>query len=186
MSPSVSIAVSVESGGWTETLRGARALARKAARAALDGAAVRKPRLPRAAELGIVLADDELVRRLNRAYRRKDKPTNVLSFAATTPAERKRAESRAGGPVLLGDVILAFETVRDEAEAQGKRFAHHLAHLVVHGTLHLLDYDHRRAAEAARMERLEAAILAGLGIADPYRSRTARAGRRAGRTALHG
>jgi probable rRNA maturation factor len=88
---------------------------------------------------------------------------DMLSFpvaAATWPP---------GAPRLLGDVVLAFETVAAEATAQGKALAHHLRHLVVHGVLHLLGYDHEAAGEAARMEALEVAVLAGLGVPDPYR-----------------
>jgi len=144
--------------------------------------------VPSAAELSLVLGDDALVRGLNRLYRRKDAPTNVLSFPALTDAERARAR-KPGRPALLGDVVVAFETSRREAAALGKPLADHLAHLVVHGTLHLLGYDHALARDAARMERLEAAVLAGLGIADPYGAprpagRASRSSR--GGVALHG
>ena len=114
-----------------------------------------------------MLTDDAAVRALNAQWRGKDRPTNVLSFPAATPDEIARA--RAGGPpLLLGDVVLALETCRREAAEQGKPLADHVAHLVVHGVLHLLGHDHEDDAEADRMERLETAILAELGIADPY------------------
>ena len=106
-------------------------------------------------ELCLVLADDRLQRTLNRRFRGKDRSTNVLSFD--------------GAPDGLGDVVLALETVQAEADAQGKSLADHVAHLVVHGVLHLMGHDHVGAAEARRMERLESAILTGLGIGDPYR-----------------
>lgn len=119
------------------------------------------------AELAIVLTDDAAVRGLNAEWRGKDKPTNVLSFPAATP-EEIAAAGAGGPPLLLGDVVLALETCRREAEEQGKPLADHIAHLVVHGVLHLLGHDHEDAAEADRMERLEASILGELGIADPY------------------
>ena len=116
------------------------------------------------AELGIVLTDDDVVRMLNRAYRGVDKPTNVLSFALDD------AEGPAGpGPVALGDVVLAFETVAGETAARGLCPSDHVRHLVAHGVLHLIGYDHNEEAEAESMERLEARVLAGFGIADPYR-----------------
>jgi probable rRNA maturation factor len=126
-------------------------LCRRAARAALAGAR-------RRGRPCIVLADDACVRDLNRRYRGRNKPTNVLSFPA--------AEARAAR--LLGDVVLARETVRAEARAAGIRADDHVAHLVVHGVLHLLGWDHVRDAEANAMEALEARVLARLGVADPY------------------
>jgi probable rRNA maturation factor len=140
-----------------------------AARAAW-AAADRPPRLEGAAsgaEIGIVLADDALVHRLNRDYRGKDKPTNVLSFALLDD-EDEEVEAVAGAPILVGDVILAHGTVEAESGAQGKTLDDHATHLVVHGVLHLLGYDHETDEDADRMERLEARILDGLGIADPY------------------
>jgi probable rRNA maturation factor len=117
------------------------------------------------AELSIVLADDALVRGLNNQWRGVDKPTNVLSFPALAAA------AAPGAPLLLGDVVLAFETVASEASEQHKPLGDHLAHLVAHGVLHLLGFDHQAAADARRMEALEIAVLGGLGIADPYRLR---------------
>ena len=115
---------------------------------------------PGKGELAIVLTDDSAIRALNRQWRGKDEPTNVLSFPA--------AEPQPGAPVLLGDVVIAYETVAHEALAQGTPFMHHLAHLAVHGFLHLLGYDHATATEAKAMERLETAVLAELDVPDPY------------------
>jgi len=111
-------------------------------------------------ELAIVLTDDSAIRQLNRLWRGIDAPTNVLSFPS------KRA---ADAPPHLGDVVLAYETVAREAKAEHKPFAHHLAHLAVHGFLHLIGHDHEREADAEPMEQAERDILHRLGIPDPYR-----------------
>jgi probable rRNA maturation factor len=130
-------------------------------RLALDAVdAARRAEAARPGEVTVVLADDARVHELNRRFRGKDAPTNVLSFPAPPLPE--------GAPGPLGDVILAYETVAREAAAQGKSLAHHVQHLLVHGVLHLLGYDHETEAEAAAMEGEERRLLAGLGIADPY------------------
>ena len=147
------VALRVEAPAWRCAFPGAPACARRAARAALHAGGMDS--LP-AGGVCIVLADDSLQRRLNREFRGRDKSTNVLSFD--------------GAPGALGDVVLALETIAAEAEAQGKTLAAHVAHLVVHGVLHLMGHDHERPGQARRMERLEIEILAGLGIADPYRA----------------
>jgi probable rRNA maturation factor len=113
-----------------------------------------------AGEISIRVVDEEESRALNREYRSKDRPTNVLSFPAELPAEIE--------PRLLGDIVLCAPVVAAEAVAQGKSARAHWAHLVVHGTLHLLGYDHERSPEARRMEARETSILAGLGFPDPY------------------
>ena len=124
----------------------------------------------RALILGLILTDDAEQRRLNRTYRGTDAPTNVLSFAlADLAAAPASGAAPAGAPVLLGDVVLAFATVEREAAEQHKSLADHLAHLVVHGVLHLLGFDHQSAAEAAAMEAREVEILKILGVPDPYR-----------------
>ncbi len=118
-------------------------------------------------EVTLLLADDAAVQTMNAEWRGKPEPTNVLSFPNCTPGEIARA--RAGGPpLLLGDVVLALQTCRNQALEQGKTLADHAAHLVVHGVLHLFGYDHETDADAERMETLEVAILAGLGVGDPY------------------
>ena len=113
------------------------------------------------ATAGIALGDDARVRELNRAYRGKDKPTNVLSFPSAAPVTD-------GEATYLGDIILASQTLLAEAAEQGVPPRHHLQHLVVHGLLHLLGFDHETAEDAEEMEALETAILARLGVADPY------------------
>jgi probable rRNA maturation factor len=115
-------------------------------------------------EVTVVLAGNALVHRLNRTYRGKDKPTNVLSF----PSGAGPAGAGPAPEQPLGDVVIALETTRAEARASGKSLADHLAHLVIHGVLHLLGHDHVRPGPARRMERLEVLLLAQLGIADPY------------------
>jgi len=117
--------------------------------------------LPAQGEVAVVLADDATVRALNRRWRDIDTPTNVLSFPASRPGG-------GGTPALLGDIVIAFETTAREAAAENKPFAHHLAHLVVHGFLHLLGYDHQSDDAADAMERLERCILARLDVPDPH------------------
>ena len=119
------------------------------------------------AEIAVMLTDDAGIQTLNRDCRGLDKPTNVLSFpAAEPPGDADDA------PFMLGDIAIAFETTRREAEAEHKPFDHHLSHLAVHGFLHLIGYDHETDAEAEEMEGLERTILAQLGIPDPYASQT--------------
>ncbi|HEX5455552.1 MAG TPA: rRNA maturation RNase YbeY [Stellaceae bacterium] len=193
----MSIELSVSCRDWLATCPEAAALAEAAARAALADAALLSPSPPpgertgvrgrgtplpsptardvsgpsspalreRAILVGIILTDDAEQRRLNRDYRGQDKSTNVLSFALANPGDPLAP----GMPVVLGDVVLAFETVAREAAEQGKSLADHLRHLVVHGVLHLVGFDHENAAEAAIMEDREVAILRRLGVPDPYR-----------------
>jgi len=155
----VEIAVRAASRRWRAGLPAAQAILERAARAAV-AAALNQPK--RSLEISFLLGDDARIRRLNRDYRGQDRPTNVLAFPAEDDAPAP------GEPRLLGDVALAFETVQREAAEQGKNLADHVSHLAVHGVLHLLGYDHVTRVEAARMERLETAILAGLGVPDPY------------------
>ncbi len=108
-----------------------------------------------------MLTNDAGIRRLNGQWRGKDKATNVLSFPTPEVA-------RAGGEPHLGDIAIAFETVEREALSEGKAFENHLMHLAVHGTLHLLGYDHEVADEAEEMEAMERTVLATLGVPDPY------------------
>ena len=138
----------------------------KAARAAWLSAELPAAIVERASvEMSVLLSDDATVRDLNATYRGQDKPTNVLSFAF---ADGLVAPVPEHGPFLLGDVVLACETIEREAHEQGKCFSDHTIHLVVHGVLHLLGYDHQEPDQGDRMEALETRILAGLGISDPY------------------
>ena len=114
-------------------------------------------------EVTLVLTDDDEMRELNRTWRGKDSSTNVLSFPVGEPVGEAHGE-----PSPLGDIVLAGEAVIEEAKVKGIPAADHAAHLVVHGMLHLLGFDHERDADAERMESLETKVLAGLGIADPY------------------
>jgi probable rRNA maturation factor len=155
--PKLRIDVQKAAPGW-KAVPGVIVKARRAARQAIamGGVAILE-----GAAIAISLADDSRVRAANRQWRARDKPTNVLSFSGAPP-------ERVGRAPFLGDVILAYETVAAEAAAEGKPLDHHMMHLVAHGVLHLIGYDHMTRAEAERMERLETAILAALGIPDPY------------------
>jgi len=160
------IDVALTSPSWKGACPAAERLARDAACLALTrGLAASRLTLPAPIEVSITLADDRVQRRLNRDYRGRDAPTNVLAFPTWRPGMCTPAEV----PLLLGDVVLAFETVAREAAEQGKPLTDHLRHLIVHGVLHLLGYDHRTRAEAVRMETLETLTLAELGVPDPYR-----------------
>jgi probable rRNA maturation factor len=130
------------------------------------GATLRRCGPARPVEIGVLLTDADAVRVLNRRFRGHDRPTNVLAFA--TGDDGTAAAGAAAGPLPLGDIVIAGAVCRDEAVAQGKRFADHVRHLAVHGTLHLLGHDHDAAGEAEIMEELERDILAGLGAPDPY------------------
>jgi probable rRNA maturation factor len=118
------------------------------------------------AELAIMLTDDAGIRTLNQNWRGIDKPTNVLSFPALQPPEG--ADEPDDMPRMLGDIAIAYETTRREADEDEKSFANHLSHLAIHGFLHLVGYDHEKDDEAEEMEALEREILATLGIPDPY------------------
>ena len=155
--PDLQIDIQKAAPGWNSQ-PGVAGRARRAARlaVAMSGIPVQA-----GAELAISLADDARVRDANCRWRGKDKATNVLSFPGAPPAGIARSP-------FLGDVIIARETVIAEAREAGRPFDDHFTHLVVHGVLHLLGHDHVTATEAERMEKLETAILAALGVPDPY------------------
>lgn len=152
------VSIDVEDQAW-QALPDLEALAGDCISAALDGAGVPGQRL----EVAVLFTDDASVAEINSEWRGKAKPTNVLSFP--TPADMPVPE---GEPRPLGDIVLAFGVIGREAEEQGKTLHAHTAHLIVHGTLHLLGYDHETDGEAEEMEALETSILKGLGIPDPY------------------
>ena len=153
----IAVDILVEGGEWP-----AKPRLRTLARRAID-TAVARAHLPLAAdaEVSLLFTDDGRMRGLNHQYRGKDSPTNVLSLPAAPVIA-----GHLGPP--LGDIVFAAETIRREADEQGIAFDDHLAHLVVHGLLHLAGHDHEIDSEALVMEGLETAILADLGIADPY------------------
>ena len=151
MAPAIDILV--ESPLW-KAQRGVEAVLERAIGAAAAMAATS------GGELAIVLTDDSAIRALNRDWRGKDQPTNVLSFPANTPSRSRRADAHRARGRLLGDIVIAYETMAREALAEQRPFRHHLAHLAVHRFLHLLGHDHEADAEADAMEAIE---IAGAG-----------------------
>ncbi len=151
--PRVTVDVIMADPAWRRLVPRAEALARRAAAAALRESGA-------GGAITVLLADDRELRRLNGEHRGKDKPTNVLSFPGA-------------GPGHLGDIALALGVVRREALAAGKRPAAHFAHLVAHGTLHLLGHDHLSAGEARRMEQAEARAMGRLRLPNPWRGASA-------------
>ena len=152
----MTLAIDIEDEAW-DTLPGLSRLAEEAASAALAGRGVN-------GAVTLLFTSDDEMQALNKQWRGKDKPTNVLSFPAAGGMPVP-----AGEDPPLGDIALAFQTVAREAAEQGKSLAHHTSHLIVHGMLHLLGYDHEEDGEAEEMENEERVILARLGIADPYK-----------------
>ena len=141
-----SIDIEIEDAAWAAALADPAAAVRRAAEAAAEGAD---------GEIAILLTNDASLQRLNSQFLENDRPTNVLSFPDASPGR-------------LGDVALAFGVCETEARAQGKPLADHLAHLVIHGVLHLLGYDHIADEDAAAMEDRERRLLAEMNIPDPY------------------
>ncbi len=156
----MTVDVLIEAAGW-QALPDAETIVRRA----IASAAPERQDGEVDGEVSVLLCDDGAIADLNGRWRGKPQPTNELSFPA--------APAGGAGEVLLGDIAVAFETVAREAGEQGKNIGDHLSHLVVHGFLHLLGYDHEVDGEAERMERLERDILARIGVADPYASRDA-------------
>ncbi|MBT3332580.1 MAG: rRNA maturation RNase YbeY [Rhodospirillaceae bacterium] len=153
--------VSTPCPAWLTDLPEAVATTQRVVEMVLGAADLARPEI----EVGVTLTDDGSVRELNRDYRQQDKATNVLSFIGDNDDDPAHP-----GPLLLGDIVLAHGVVATEAQAQGKSMHDHYCHLLVHGTLHLLGYDHVDEAEAITMEAREVAILAAMGIEDPYQN----------------
>ncbi|MDA0784688.1 MAG: rRNA maturation RNase YbeY [Proteobacteria bacterium] len=160
------VIVDVVSPNWGAAERDLEAIVVTAVRAAMDGA---HTVFAGGVELGVRLTDDAEIRSLNRDWRDRDVATNVLSFALDdSPGDSTPAKGPLIGATMLGDVVVAYETCAAEAVDQGKSLTHHLSHLVVHGTLHLLGFDHEADDDAETMEALEREVLARIGVPDPY------------------
>ena len=179
-SPSGSLSIIIDTGctAWIETLPAIETTCLSAAQGAFDqgwaGPFENTLTSNRPIEAGIRLTDDAEVHQLNKQYRGIDKATNVLSFAGLDQDDPvfEQTDEIAEAPILLGDIIIAYETTRTEADAEGKSLSDHLSHLVIHGMLHLLGYDHQSDSEAEIMEPLEITVLAKLGIENPYHAQT--------------
>lgn len=160
--PFVKVIISCETPLWEETLPEYDDLITKTIEIVLG-----RCKLNRSSEVSVVLTDDQEMKKLNALHRNQDKPTNVLSFPSFDDLDEDHSID-APHPILLGDLVFAYETILREAQEQEKPFANHLTHLVVHGTLHLLGFDHEGNEEAEEMEALEVEILEKLSIPNPY------------------
>ncbi len=160
----IAIEMAIEAGSWGDESDVLATVDRIIA-AALD---VGKFDVPKYAELSLVLTDDAHIRELNRTWRGHDKPTNVLSFPAGEGGEPDVSDDYSDQPMLIGDIVIARETLEREASEEGKSIDDHFAHLLVHGFVHLMGYDHENEVDAEEMEAVERQILAGLGVQDPY------------------
>ena len=172
LSDELDLEIQLADGAWNAIGVDPEQLARKSVTATLAAAGLDQlPKLPARVEVGLRFTDDQEMRRLNAAYREIDSSTNVLAFPVSASFEDLAAEvqrAAPGGVLGLGDVVLARQTIYREAEAAGKPFGDHLCHLIVHGVLHLLGFDHDKEAKAKKMEALEFESLESLGIANPY------------------
>ena len=155
--PAPSIDIQIQSSLWD-----AQPLAAQTVRDAIAAAAATLSTADN--EVSILLTDDKAIRLLNREWRGIDKPTNVLSFPAATTKASVRMP-------LFGDIVIAYETLKRECDDEGRNFLHHLAHLTVHGFLHLIGYDHQVEAQAEKMEGLESKIITRMQMPDPHLAR---------------
>lgn len=162
----IEIDIRIESAAWHGAVPSLEHSVDAAVRAALEFVDLSGPLF----ELSILLTDDSAIAVLNQEWRGKAGPTNVLSFPCDSPppVAAENGATDEGMPVLLGDIVIAFETVMTAADAAGISTVNHLQHLVVHGVLHLLGYDHEIDKDAELMERCEIEILGTLGVSDPY------------------
>ena len=158
------IDVTVDCSHWSSALSEPVASAKKACEAVFQN--VKTGSSNKAAEVSILLTNDLMVRSLNNEYRNQDKSTNVLSFPTDT-----KAMPITNFPILLGDIIVAFETSYNEAIIENKSLSDHLCHLIVHGMLHLLGFDHQVSSDADAMEDIEISVLHKLNVANPYEIR---------------
>lgn len=158
------IDVSISEPEWSASFLDVEDIARRVTEITLRNAVLPNFLVAKDLEISVVLANDDLVQILNREYRKMDKPTNVLSFAAIDAQEPIPTD----GPFPLGDIILSYQTIDREAKEQGKFFKDHFTHMIVHGTLHLIGYDHETEDDATIMETLEIRILEKMHVQNPY------------------
>lgn len=163
--PSIEIAVIIDRPCWENSIAHWESLLQPAVQETLH-----QLNWKNSSEINILLTDNAVIQSLNKSYRDQNKPTNVLAFPSLNPDEVSNLykNNLEQSPIILGDVVLAFETIQQESIEQKKDFEKHLVHLAVHGTLHLLGFDHENDDEAATMESLEIKILSSLMIPNPY------------------
>lgn len=164
MSERCRVSILVPSEVWNQKIEDLPQLVTKSVMTAVLGS----NRVHSHSEVSVVLSDAHEVHILNHEHRGVDAPTNVLSFPGDELDQDEDSFTSLGRPVVLGDIVLAFEVIQDEAADQGKAIEDYLAHMLVHGTLHLCGYDHEKHKDAEEMEGLERKILLQMGVSDPY------------------
>lgn len=164
--PFYDIEVLVKNPGWKKDLPEYEKICRTACTAALNSRELYQHASD--TEISIMLTNNKEIQKLNKTFRKINKPTNVLSFPSENLTPSLMSNLKTSSPLVLGDIILALETIKKEAKEQGKKLENHVTHLIAHSTLHLLGYDHEKSEDAEIMEALEIRILEELGIANPY------------------
>ena len=166
----ISVDVSISDPRWDHICRDAETMAEMAVKATFEFSPSGREMIQLGVmpEVSIVLGNDDLVQTLNREYRDKNKPTNILSFALLDTDDGWQPPG-GPGPCALGDLVVALETLQRESSEENKLFHNHFAHLIVHGTLHLLGYDHMADSDANEMETIEIQILKELDVPNPYK-----------------